>query len=60
VGAVRRFKAAAEQGVASAQNMLGLCFLNGWGLAVDPKLALKWIRAAADQNDPYAQVNLPL
>lgn len=51
-------KAKAEQGEATAQCDLGLCYCNGDGVAKDFVQALKWLRKSADQDNAKAQYNL--
>ena len=48
----------AEQGEATAQNNLGVCYLSGTGVLADQAEAVKWFRKAADQGDAKAQLNL--
>jgi TPR repeat protein len=56
--AVRWFRLAAAQGNAKAQNYLGVCYLNGEGVAVDHAEAVRWFRLAAEQGYATAQLNL--
>jgi len=56
--AVRWFRAAAEQGFASAQESLGSMYYNGHGVSQDYKEAVRWSRAAAEQGHSGAQNNL--
>ena len=49
---------AAEQGDAKAQNMLGLRYQVGIGVAQDYKQAVAWYRKAAEQGEANAQFNL--
>ena len=59
VEAVKWFRKAAEQGHDDAQNFLGVCYLNGEGVAKeDVTEALKWFRKAAKKNNRFAQCNL--
>ena len=58
--AAKWFREAAEQGVASAQYNLGLCYENGTGVAQDAKEAVKWFRKAAVQEYADAQLVLGL
>ena len=52
--------AAAEQGLASAQNNLGFIYHNGFGVAQNYTEAVRWFRAAAEQGLAIAQHNLGL
>ena len=56
--AVAYFRKAAEQGLAEAQNNLGLCYDNGEGVTQNDKEAAKWYRKAAEQGFASAQNNL--
>ncbi|MBO5694798.1 MAG: protein kinase, partial [Lentisphaeria bacterium] len=55
---VKRYRKAAEQGDAKAQNNLGDCYYKGHGVTQDYKEAVKWYRKAADQGLASAQCNL--
>ena len=46
---------AAEQGLAEAQNVLGVMYARGKGVAQDDKQAAAWYRKAAEQGDANAQ-----
>ena len=48
----------ADQGVASAQSMLGVMYANGEGVPKDFMQAKKWFQRAADQGHTNAQTNL--
>jgi hypothetical protein len=48
----------AEQGDKEAQYQLGKAYINGDGVAKDPKEAVKWLQHAADQGHAEAQFNL--
>jgi hypothetical protein len=48
----------AAHGNAEAENSLGDCYANGWGVTKDPAEAVKWYSKAADQNDDDAQSNI--
>jgi TonB family protein len=50
----------AEEGIARAQNNLGVLYENGKGVPQDLNEALKWYRLAAEQNYGGAQNNLGL
>ncbi len=52
--------AAAEQGLAAAQNNLGVMYSLGQGVAHDNKEAVNWFRKAAKQGSAAAQNNLGL
>ncbi len=49
---------AAEAGVASARNLVGMLYFSGQGTKKDLKEARKWLQLAADQNHPQAGQNL--
>ena len=48
----------AEQGRSAAQNLLGVMYARGQGVAKDEVEAAKWFRKAAVQGDAYAQYAL--
>ena len=54
------FRRAAEQGFATAQFCLAVCFFNGHGTAPDEAAALPWLRQAAAQGDANAEFTLGL
>lgn len=56
--AVYWYQESATAGYASAQNMLGNCFYNGWGIKKDWGMAVKFFRMAAEQGDTDGQINL--
>ena len=58
--AVKWYRKAAEQGHAGAQNNLGVCYENGYGVTKDYYEAVKWYRKAAEQGLADAQCNLGL
>ena len=58
--AARLFRPLAEQGIASAQNNLGVMYTQGRGVSQDYQEALKWYRRAAEQGIASAQNNLGL
>jgi uncharacterized protein len=58
VKAAHYFGVAADQGLAEAQNFLGMMREMGLGLPVDEAMAKEWFRKAADQGNPKAQANL--
>jgi hypothetical protein len=56
--AVRRFRKAAEQGHAGAQNSLGFAYWDGQGVTKDRAEAARWYRKAAEQGHAQAQYML--
>jgi hypothetical protein len=54
------FSRAAQQGFATAQFCLAVCYFNGHGTAHDEAAALPWLRAAAAQGDTNAEFTLGL
>ena len=56
--AVKRWCKAAEQGHASAQRNLGICYEVGKGVSQNYEEAAKWYRKAAEQGHAIAQFNL--
>ena len=56
--AVRRYRLAADQGLAMAQSNLGVMYENGTGVRQDHAKAARWFRIAADQGFFQAQCNL--
>jgi TonB family protein len=58
--ALAQWRPLAEQGVARAQNNLGVLYENGKGVPTDLNEALKWYRLAAEQNYGGAENNLGL
>ena len=52
------FTRAAEQGLAHAQNNLGVMYDNGRGVPQDDKTAAEWYTRAAEQGHATAQTNL--
>ena len=56
--AVTYFRRSADLGNMDAQNYLGVCCKNGWGITKDAAEAAKWFRKAAEQGDQYGQYNL--
>ena len=55
---IKRYRIAAEQGDAEAQNNLGDCYYNGDGVPQDYAEAVKWYRKAAEQGNAAAQNTL--
>ena len=53
-------QAAAEQGLPLAQTELGLRYVMGKGVVVDPIEAHKWFILAANRHEPAAEANLKL
>lgn len=58
--ALQNWRPLAEQGVARAQNNLGVLYENGKGVPQNIEEALKWYRLAAEQGYAGAQNNLGL
>jgi TPR repeat protein len=56
--ALQIWRPRAEEGVAVAQNNLGLMYYNGQGVPQDYGEAAKWYRLAAEQGNATAQSNL--
>jgi len=54
--ALSLLKPLAEQGDARAQAQLGIMYAEGKGVARDDSEALKWLRKAAEQDDPRGHV----
>ena len=52
------YRLAAEQGMALAQNSLGVNYYNGEGVTQDYAEAVKWWRKAAEQGNAVAQSNI--
>ena len=52
------YQKAAEQGDTTAQNNLGVCYANGYGIDQDQTKKIFWYRKAADQSCAIAQNNL--
>ena len=48
----------AEQGKAEAQTTLGICYVNGYGVAIDRKRAMKYFGDAAEQGHAEALYQL--
>ena len=48
----------AEQGIAGAQNNLGVMYANGEGVPQNDAEAVKWYRLSAEQGNAMAQYNL--
>jgi len=53
--ALNMFRSLAEQGDATAQNMLGLMYDDGKGVAQNYAEAVRWFRKAAEQGEPGAE-----
>ena len=51
-------RAAAERGDAHAQFLVGVAYMNGWGVERDDAQALVWYRKAAEQKHQGAQHKL--
>jgi TPR repeat protein len=56
--AVKWLTKAAEQGHAVAQSQLGICYMNGHGVAKDDAEGVKWLRMAAEQGNANAEYSL--
>jgi TPR repeat protein len=56
--AVKYFQKAADQRYAEAQFYLGVCYVNGQGVAKDAQQAVKYFKMAADQGNAAAQFYL--
>jgi len=56
--ALELWRPRAEQGIALAQNNLGLMYYNGQGIPQDYGEAARWYRLAAEQGNAAAQSNL--
>src|SRR5262245_12301504 len=56
--ALKQWRPLADQGVARAQNNLGVLYENGKGVPADINQAMKWYRSAAAQGYAGAQNNL--
>ncbi|MDR0247753.1 MAG: sel1 repeat family protein [Burkholderiales bacterium] len=57
-GVISMNRKAAEQGHATAQYILGVVYLSGWGVAQNDAEAVNWFRKAAEQGNADAQNNL--
>ena len=55
--AARCYRLATEQGHAGAQNNLGFCYHNGWGVPKDMGQAAMWYRRSAEQGNAWGQSN---
>ena len=55
IKAVKWYRKAAEQGLARAQNNLGVCYGNGQGVSQSYTEAVKWYRKAVAHGHAYAQ-----
>ncbi|MCD7884704.1 MAG: sel1 repeat family protein [Lachnospiraceae bacterium] len=53
--AVKCFRMAGRKGNANAQFFMGICYLEGNGVTKDEKVAVVWLRKAADQGDKAAK-----
>src|SRR5438105_2241479 len=54
----KAFENKAEQGDDSAQNSLGWCYSNGFGVEKDEQKTVEWYQKAAEQGNTGAQNNL--
>ena len=50
----------ANEGVAEAQNMIGVCYYNGNVVEQNYSVAVEWFRKAAEQGEAWANYNLGL
>ena len=55
--AARYYRLAADMGHAGAQNNLGFCYHNGWGVPQDMGQAAMWYRRSAEQGNAWGQSN---
>lgn len=55
--AARCYRLAADQGHAAAQNNLGFCYHNGWGVSKDLGQAAMWYQRSAAQGNAWGQSN---
>lgn len=58
IPALDRLTAMANAGNAKAELVVGLKYLDGDGVAANPKEAVKWLERAADAGEPVAQYRL--
>ena len=58
--AVKWYRKASDQGYASAQYHLAICYYNGQGVPQDYSEAVKWFRKAAEQGDARSQYKLAI
>jgi TPR repeat protein len=56
--ALRELQPLIDAGDPFAQNVLGVMYAKGQGVAKDDRLAVEWYRKAAEQGDADAQTNL--
>jgi TPR repeat protein len=56
--ALRWYRAAAEQGLAEAQERLGSMYAGGWGVLQDYTEAVQWYRASAEQGNDEGLLDL--
>jgi hypothetical protein len=55
---MRILRPLADRGNSEAESVVGLLYLNGWGVARDYGRAAMWYRKAADQGNEAAENNL--
>jgi TPR repeat protein len=55
---IKKLQSSAEAGSIVAQTLLGMCYLDGIGIAQDYDSAFKWLSAAAERGAPKAMANL--
>jgi hypothetical protein len=58
--AAQWYQRAADQGLAVAQNNLGIMYQFGYGVERNHRTAARWYRAAAEQGEPFGQNNIGL
>ena len=56
--AFKYFKKAADLGDSNAQNMVGICFQRGIGVAGDPQQAFQWYLKSANQQNPRGELSV--
>ncbi len=55
---VRLLLPLAKGGNGAAQNVVGVLYAKGWGVAQDHRAAAEWYRKSAEQGNPKGQMNL--
>ena len=50
------YRKAADQNLAEAQHMLGICYEAGYGVSKNQQVAIGWVRKAADKNFAISQM----
>ena len=56
--AIKWYRKSAEQGNEFAQERMGYCYENGYGVKKDKQEAVKWYRKAANQGNESAKKSL--